>query len=60
MHSILGNLKHNSQIHKTYSRDWVIHVTSGNIRRGKVIKISHTNMLFDIFPGFNFGVDDRE
>ena len=49
----------NGQIDKTYSRDWVIHIISSNIRDGKVIKIIHMSMLLNIFPDFDFGPDAR-
>ena len=53
-------LKRNGQIHKTYSRDDVIHIAGSNIRDGNVIKILHMSMLLDIFPDFDFGPDARE
>ena len=55
-----GKLKHNGQIDKTYSKDWVIHIASSNITYGTANKILHMSILLDIFPDFNFGPDARE
>ena len=53
-------LKSNGLIDKIHSRDGVIHITSRNIKDGKVIKILHMSMLLDIFPDFHFGPDAIE
>ena len=52
--------KRNGQIDKTYSRDGVIHIATGNIRDVKSNKILHMSMLLDTFPDFDFGPDARE
>ena len=52
--------KRNGQIDKTYSRDGVIHIATGNIRDVKSNKILHMSMLLDTFPDFDFGSDARE
>ena len=52
--------KRNGQIDKTYSRDGVIHIATGNIRDVKSNKILHMSMLLDTFPDFHFGPDARE
>ena len=52
--------KRNGQIDKTYSRDGVIHIATGNIRDVKSNKILYMSMLLDTFPDFDFGPDARE
>ena len=52
--------KRNGQIDKTYSRDGVIHIATGNIRDVKSNKILHMSMLLDTFPDFDFCPDARE
>ena len=52
--------KRNGQVDKTYSRDGVIHIATGNIRDVKSNKILYMSMLLDTFPDFDFGPDARE
>ena len=55
-----GELKRNSRIDKTYSRDSIVQIASKDIKNGKKIKIMHMNTLHDRFRDFNFGEDARE
>ena len=50
-------LKRNSRIDKTCSRDGIVQIVSKNIENGKKIKVMHMNTLNDRFPDFCFGED---
>ena len=53
-------LKRNSQIDKTYSRDGIVQIISKDIENRKKIKVMHMNTLHDWFPNFDCGEDARE
>ena len=52
-------LKRNDMIEKTYSREGVIHISGPKINNGKVIKVLHMNILFDLFPDYEFNDEER-
>ena len=53
-------LKQNSRIDKTYSRDGIVQIVINDIENGKKIKIMHVNTLHDRFPDLNFVEDAQE
>ena len=48
-------LKRSGHLTKIYTRDGMVHISSPEIHRGKVLKIYHINDLFNIFPYYDFG-----
>ena len=53
-------LKRNGHLTKIYTRDGAVHISSPEIHRGKVLKIYHTNDLFNLFPYYDFRENYRE
>ena len=53
-------LKRADHIEKTFTRDGIVHISSPDIQRGKVLKIYHLNDLFNLFPDHDFGENIRE
>ena len=53
-------LKRSGHLTKIYTRDRMVHISSPQIHRGKLLKIYHINDLFNIFPYYNFVENYRE
>ena len=53
-------LKRIGHLTKIYSRDGMVHISSPEIHREKVLKIHHINNLFNLFPYYDFGENYRE
>ena len=53
-------IKRGGHLTKTYTRDGMVHISSPEIHRGKVLKIYHINDLFNLFPYYDFGENYRE
>ena len=52
--------KRGGHLTKIYTRDGMVHISSPEIHRGKVLKIHHINDLFNLFPYYDFGENYRE
>ena len=53
-------LKRSGHLTKIYTRNGTAHISNPKIHRGKVLKIYHTNDLFNLFPYYDFGENYRE
>ena len=52
-------LKRSGHLTKTHARDGTVHISSPEMRRGKVLKMYHINDLFNLFPYYDFAENYR-
>ena len=53
-------LKRSDHLTKIYARDGIVHISSPEIHRGRVLKIYHINDIFNLFSYYDFGENYRE